>query len=401
MTRRVVVTGLGVVTCLGVTPQSLWAGILQGRSGATTVTSFDCSEFERTVACPVTESIGEGQPNPGIHQGRATLLGIMAAQQAIADAGINVCATPHIPLCVGTTMGESHSGVSAGNLDLRVDGRLLPSMSIQQMGCNAIARGISARLGLNGETITIPTACAAGNYAIGYGADLIRRGESSLVLAGASDALSRIAFMGFARLKVLSPDLCRPFDKNRKGLLVGEGSAFVVLEDWKRAMARGASPYAEFLGYGLSCDGHHITSPHPDGIGAALAIQRGLSDANVGIDEVDYISAHGTGTQANDRMETLAVKRVFASNAKRIPISSIKSLIGHAMGAASAIEAVVCCLILRNQVLPPTWNYQEPDPDCDLDYVPNEPRVSPGTDVVVSNSFAFGGNNACIVLKRV
>lgn len=401
MKRRVVVTGLGAMTSVGVNPSVLWEGLMEGRSGAAPVTTFDCSDIGRSVGCEVKNFEKEFPEVANTSNGRATKLGIAAATQAVADAGIDTRHDSRIDLCVGTTMSECHSGIAVDGVELVVDGTPLPSMPLEQLSCNVISQGIRNWLHLQGEAITIPTACAAGNYAIGYGFDMIQRGETDVVLAGGSDAFSRIAFMGFARLQALAQDTCRPFDRNRQGLLVAEGSAFLVLENWERAIARSRTPYAELLGYGLSCDGFHITSPHPEGLGAALAISRALNGARVNIDDVDYISAHGTGTLANDRMETLAVKNVFGTGAKRIPISSIKALLGHGMGAASAIEAVMCCLVLNKQVLPPTWNYQEPDPDCDLDYIPNEPRETENAKIVISNAFAFGGNNACIVLQKV
>ena len=401
MSRRVVVTGLGVITSIGTTPRALWEGLMAGRSGAAPVTTFDCSEIGRSIGCEIKEFEKAFPEISRAPYGRATQLAIAAAKEALTDAGVNPAQDPRIALCVGTTMSECHSGIAVEGVTLTVDGKQLPSMSLEQLGCDAIGQGTRRALQLQGQVITIPTACAAGNYAIGHGFDLIKNGTSDMVLAGGSDAFSRIAFMGFARLQALAMEVCRPFDRNRQGLLVSEGSAFLVLESWEGAMARGATPYAELLGYGLSCDGFHITSPHPEGLGAALAIERALGAAAVSVEDVDYISAHGTGTQANDRMETLAIKRVFGKRVRSTPVSSIKSVLGHAMGAASAIEAVVCCLALKHQVLPPTWNYQDPDPDCDLDYLPNEPRETGNTDVVISNSFAFGGNNACIVLRRV
>jgi 3-oxoacyl-[acyl-carrier-protein] synthase II len=245
----------------------------------------------------------------------------------------------------------------------------------------------------------IPTACAAGNYAIGYGFDLIRTGRTDLMLAGGADPFSRITYMGFARLGAIAPQRCQPFDKNRQGMVPGEGAAVLVLEPLENAKARGAKIYAEVLGYGVSCDSHHMTAAHPQGDGAMRAMAMAIRESGVTINDIEYISAHGTGTPTNDRVESLAVRRLFGAHADKVPMSSIKSMIGHTMGAASAIEAVACALAIDTGVAPPTINYEEPDPECDLDYVPNQARrINPR--VVLNNAYAFGGNNASLCMAR-
>jgi 3-oxoacyl-[acyl-carrier-protein] synthase II len=261
---------------------------------------------------------------------------------------------------------------------------------------SVLSERVASYFQLCGPNLTIPTACAAGNYALGWAFEQIQSGAADVMLAGGADAFSRLAFIGFSRLHALSPDVCRPFDRNRQGLLLSEGAGVLVLESEAHARKRRARIYAEMLGYGLSADAHHITSPHPEGAGAALAMKRALQRAQRTPDEVDYINAHGTGTPHNDKAETLAIKGLFGKRAYQIPISSIKALTGHAMGAASAIEAIACVLSLHHGILPPTWNYQEPDPECDLDYVPNAPREAQ-PHVVLNNSYGFGGNNACVV----
>lgn len=398
---RVVITGIGCITALGANKEELWKALLRGQSAVSPVIGFDSSDLERYVACQIREIQNDSTLSVETTHGRATRLGLIAARQALVDANLNDTTGLNMGLCVGTTMGEAHSGLAVSGVSLKIDGRELPERNVQQLRCDSISIGIATSLGIEGELLTIPTACAAGNYAVGYGFEQIRSEAAEYMVVGGSDAFSRIAFTGFCRLQALSPDLCRPFDRNRKGLLVGEGSGFLVLESLSHARKRNARCYAEVVGYGISCDGHHITSPHPEGKGAALAILRAMESARIGINDVDYINAHGTGTQANDRIETAAIKRVFGSDAYNVPVSSIKALIGHAMGAASAIEAVVCSLALSQKVIPPTWNYQEKDPECDLDYVPNEPRKESKLRTIISNSFAFGGNNACIVLREI
>ena len=245
--------------------------------------------------------------------------------------------------------------------------------------------------------MTWQTACAAGNYALNSGFSRIALGQSSLALVGGSDAFSKAAFIGFARVGALSSDVCRPFDHNRKGLLLGEGSGMLVLESLQRAVSRQGKKNSEFLGCGFSCDAFHITQPHPKADGAVLAMGRAMEQAGIKADDVDYVSAHGTGTKFNDLSESIAVKRVFGD--RRVPISSIKAVIGHTLGSASALEAVACCMALRDEVIPPTWNYLGKDPDCDIDVVPNAPRRAT-LKTVISNSYAFGGSNSCLVLRK-
>jgi 3-oxoacyl-[acyl-carrier-protein] synthase II len=257
---------------------------------------------------------------------------------------------------------------------------------------------IACEVGFAGINMTIPTACAAGNYAIAYAFDVLRSGRADVMLAGGADAFSRITYTGFARLGAIAPDICRPFDRNRKGMIPGEGAAVLVLEPLALALARGARIYAEVAGYGLSCDAHHITAAHPEGHGAVRAMEKALAHCGMPPDAVSYISAHGTGTPTNDQRETVAVKQVFKEAAYHIPISSIKSMLGHTMGAASAIEAATCALAILHGRIPPTMHLEEPDPECDLDYVPNAAREHT-VHVAMNNAYAFGGNNSSVLLK--
>lgn len=397
---RVVVTGLGCLTSVGKDPLRLWDSLMKGRSNAGPVHSFDTSGMERHIGCEIPDwrPRRDGKGYMDDLTCRARNLASYAARQALEDAGVPRALYERLSICVGTTMSELFNGVNSRTETVRVRGLRPVPNSYASIRVNCIATHLAEELGARGTALVIPTACAAGNYAIGYAHLLISMGRAPVVLAGGSDAFSRIAFIGFSRLRAMSPDMCRPFDRDRQGLLVGEGSAFLLLEDEKSARKRRAKIYAEILGCGLSCDGFHIAAPHPQGLGAALAIQRALKQARVSEERVVYISAHGTGTLANDRIETIAIKRVFGRGAFKIPVSSIKALLGHSMGAASAIEAVVSALVLMKRYVPPTWNYRTPDPACDLDYVPNEPRSLRKPGVVLSNSFAFGGNNACLAL---
>ena len=245
----------------------------------------------------------------------------------------------------------------------------------------------------------IPNACAAGNFAIGHAFDLLRTGRADFMVAGGADAFSRIPYLGFARLGAIAPEKCQPFDKNRKGMVPAEGAGMVTLETLNRAQARGAKIYAEILGFGASCDAHHMTAAHPQGEGGVRAMVAAMQEAGVGTGDIGYISAHGTGTPTNDRIESIAAHALFGARAPLVPMSSIKSMLGHTMGAASAIEAIACALAVQTGWIPPTINHEEPDPDCGLDIVPNVCRkVDPR--VVLNNSYAFGGNNACLCVGR-
>jgi 3-oxoacyl-[acyl-carrier-protein] synthase II len=276
----------------------------------------------------------------------------------------------------------------------------ITAIDVSQIGilsADNLARSVAEELSISGPTSMVTTACAAGNYAIGYAFDRIRLGQARLMLAGGSDAFSRIAFIGFNRLLAVAADKVRPFDKDRKGMMVGEGSGVLVIESLESALKRNAPVYAEILGYGLSCDAHHMTAPYSEGI--AEAIEKSLKESGVASGEVDYFNAHGTGTPANDKEECLAIKKVFGEHYKKLAVSSIKSSLGHTMGAASAIEAAACALAVKNDVIPPTINFQTPDPDCDIDCVPNSARKQK-VDIALNSASAFGGNNACLVLKK-
>jgi 3-oxoacyl-[acyl-carrier-protein] synthase II len=321
---------------------------------------------------------------------------------ALEDAGIECreVGAESAGVSMGTTSSESdylrefHDHLAAGTLD-----RAGPEADLLQYPADTIASNIAGEMGFAGINATIPCACAAGNYAIAYAFDLIRSGRADLMLAGGADGFARVAFTGFARLGAVSPDVCRPFARNRKGMIPGEGAAVLVLEPLDSALRRGAQIYAEISGYGLSCDAYHMTSAHPEGDGAARAMTKSLEQSGLKPEDVSYISAHGTGTPTNDRLETIAVKRVFGDSAYRTPISSIKSMLGHTMGAASAIEAAACAMAISASRIPPTMNLEEPDPECDLDYVPNRARDCE-VRAAMSNAFAFGGANASLILTH-
>ncbi len=401
--KRVAITGLGLITPIGAGRELFWERLLAGASGIATVSSFDSSVFPVHLGAEVkefdpTQFLRRGKPE---EMGRGSQLAIAAARMSIEDSGIDLGSYDpgRAGVSMGTTSGEPRL-VERYNDVRKAEGlEAIPGDFLPQYPCNVIPSHIAVEFGLHGPCMMIPTACAAGNYAIGYGYDLIRTGRADLMLAGGADAFSRITYQGFSRLGAIAPERCQPFDKNRKGMVPGEGAAVLILEPLDAARARGAKIYAEVLGYGVSCDSHHMTAAHPKGDGAIRAMSMALEGSKKTIHDVDYISAHGTGTPTNDRVETIAVRTLFGERAAKVPMSSIKSMLGHTMGAASAIEAVACSLALDTGVIPATINYETQDPECDLDYVPNQARTT-HPQVILNNAYAFGGNNASLCLAR-
>jgi 3-oxoacyl-[acyl-carrier-protein] synthase II len=402
---QVVITGIGVVTPIGIGQREFWENLLAGKTGVGPIQSFDSSAYDVHIGAEIKSF------NPAAHLrtiaadriGRCSQLALAAARLALVDADLSSEDVDQdeelIGVAMGTTMGESQLLEAIDEDWIADDSKLVSADLVTRYPCHSIAANLAEEVGARGPVFMIPTACAAGNYAIGYAYDQLKRGRAGVMLAGGADCFSRIALAGFARLAATAPEMCQPFDKNRKGMVVGEGAAVMVLEPFSRAVRRGAPVYAEVLGYGLGCDAYHMTGSHPEGQGTVTAMRHAFRQARIDPDQVDYVSAHGTGTPTNDRIETIAIKQTFGAHAHRVPVSSIKSMIGHTMGAASAIEAAVCALAVRHDVIPPTINYREPDPECDLDYVPNQARERT-VRVALNNSSAFGGNNAVLLLGK-
>jgi 3-oxoacyl-[acyl-carrier-protein] synthase II len=399
--KRVVITGIGVVSPIGTGKDVFWTRLLAGTSGIRPVSSFDSSKFAAHIGAEVQDFDPKDhlvKQKPG-DVGRATQMAIAAAREAISDARLDLKAVnrARIGVSMGTTSGEPLF-VEYYN-DAKKAGKEPAPEVFGQYPCHVSPAHVAIEFDLTGPAIMIPNACAAGNYAVGYGFDMIRAGRVDMMLAGGADAFSRIPYMGFARLGAIAPERCQPFDKNRKGMVPGEGAAVLVLEPLDSAVSRGATIYAEVLGYGASCDSHHMTAAHPQADGAIRAMSAALAQSGLTTADVDYISAHGTGTPTNDRIESLAVRTLFGERAPLVPISSIKSMLGHTMGAASAIEALACAMALYTGWIPPTINHEEPDPDCGLDIVPNQARkTDPG--IALNNAYAFGGNNASLCVAR-
>jgi 3-oxoacyl-[acyl-carrier-protein] synthase II len=397
---RVVITGIGVVTSIGTGVGPFWRALLAGASGIGPVASFDTARH----AAHIGGEVKDFDPSTFLRRlrpesmGRATQMAIAASRLALEDAGLAPesldPATTGVSL--GTTSGEPTLIERFDDMEIGGTREAIGSEFIERYPCHTMAARLASEFGFAGPNLVIPTACAAGNYALAFASDALQAGTVDVMLAGGSDCFSRITYTGFSRLGAIAPERCQPFDRNRKGMVPGEGAAMLVLERAERAAERGARVYAEFAGYGLTCDANHMTAPQGDG--AARAMQLAMADAGVQPREVGYISAHGTGTAVNDRVETAAVKQAFGDAAGRVPMSSIKSMLGHTMGAASAIEAAACVLAVHEGALPPTINYETPDPQCDLDYVPNQVRHQ-RVDVAMNNAYAFGGNNASVIVR--
>ncbi|MFN7961656.1 MAG: beta-ketoacyl-[acyl-carrier-protein] synthase family protein [Thermoanaerobaculia bacterium] len=402
--QRVVVTGLGAVSSIGIGKQAFWQALLEGKSGISPVSAFDTSAYRVHNGGEVKGFRAEEHLPAGarLPESRASRMAVVAAHQALDDAGLepSSLALERCGVAMGTTSGEPVEVERFDDAYVAGELRRVGAEFMNNYPCHVIAANVAASVGFEGPNVMIPAACAAGNYAVGYALETLRRGRAEVMLAGGADAFSRITYTGFFRLGAVSPDVPRPFDKNRLGMIPGEGAAVLVLETLESAERRGASIYAEVAGFGLSCDAHHMTAAHPEGDGLARSMLAALADAGMSPEEVSYVSAHGTGTRTNDKLETLALYQVFGPAAARVPMSSIKSMLGHTMGAASAFESVACALAVATDRVPPTTNFQEPDEECALDCVPNQARELV-VEVALNNASAFGGNNASVLLAKV
>ena len=410
MKRRVVITGLGLTTPLGVGCDDVWRRILNGESGIGPITRFDASAHDTRIAGEVKNFSPEEYVS--VREVRRMdlfiLYALAATRFAVERAGLDM--TKEDPERVGVIVGTGLGGLPTlekyhSILLEKGPGRISPFF-IPMLIANEAPGNIAIQYGIKGPNLSIVTACATGAHSIGDAFRVIQYGDADVMVAGGTEAnLTPLSVGGFNALKALStrndaPEKAsRPFDKERDGFVIGEGAGIVILEELEHARMRRATIYAEVAGYGYNGDAYHITAPCPDGDGSMRCIRMALKDAGIGPDEVDYINAHGTSTDLNDSSETLAIKGAFGERAYHIPASSTKSMTGHLLGAAGAIEAIFSVLAIRDQVCPPTINYEYPDPECDLDYVPNTAREH-AINVAVSNSFGFGGTNAVLVFKR-
>lgn len=399
--NRIVITGMGVLTPLANNLEDFSKGIFEGKNGIGPISVFDASKHDNKHGGEVKGFEPEKyfKVLKSSDYDRSTQFAVATSRMAYEMAGLkkDTYDARKIGCIFGTTMGNQ--GVIERYNDMLYSGHKAEfSKKLISFQPNLITGAVATELGIKGVNLVIPTACAAGNYAIGYASDLIKQGKADCVICGGSDAMSRVCFTMFSRLGAMSPDLCRPFDENRHGMIVSEGAAALVLESYENAKKRNAKIYAELLGYGNSCDAYHVTAPHPEGRGILLALKKAFEHSGVSKKDIDYISAHGTGTKANDSSESFALNKFFGEEVEKTPISSIKSMIGHTMGAAAAIEAVASVLVLNKDKLPVNMNLDKQDPNINLNV------VSKPTDTdakcILSNAFAFGGNISCIVLKR-
>jgi 3-oxoacyl-[acyl-carrier-protein] synthase II len=408
--RRVVVTGLGAVTPIGNDVAQYWEGLRSGRNGVAAITLFDASRHACRFAAEVKdfEPAGWLEPKEAKRWDRFCQFGVVAAKQAVLDAGLSIDDSNRNR--VGVSIGSGVGGLlmmetQAQVLNDRGPDRVTP-FCVPMMIPN-MATGLTAiALGARGPSSAVATACAAGSNAIGDAFRQIQLGLADvMVCGGAESAITPLGVAAFASAKALSfrnddpATASRPFDLERNGFVIGEGAGMLVLESLDHALARGATPLAEIVGYGTTCDAHHITSPSPGGVGGAEAMRLTLVDARLQPEDVDYVNAHGTSTQANDSNETAAIKSALGDRAHQIPVSSTKSMTGHLLGGSGGIEAVASVLAIGHNLVPPTINYHTPDPACDLDVVPNVARDHP-VNVVLSNSFGFGGHNVCLAFRR-
>jgi 3-oxoacyl-[acyl-carrier-protein] synthase II len=407
---RVVVTGMGAITCLGNSIEEFWNGVKNGQSGIRKISlvspdGFPCSVSGEIQNFNASDFMDRKEAR---RMARFSQFAVVAAQQAVEDSGLNL--DNEDPDRIGVLIGSGSGGLPETDqqAEIRVKrgvGRMSPYY-IPMMLVNMASANISHAFNLTGYTNTCVTACAASTQAIGEAVEVIRRGTADVIVTGGTEAgICEIGMGGFSTMRALTtwdgdPALAsRPFDKGRDGFAPAEGSGILILESLEHAQARGAKIYAEIVGWGVSSDAYHLVQPHPEGLGAAKAINRALENAGASIDDVDYINAHGTSTPINDAAETKAIKAVFGDRAYEIPISSTKSMVGHSLGASGALEAIVCISSINDSILHPTINQDESDPDCDLDYIANVARETE-INVTLSNSFGFGGQNACLVIKK-
>jgi 3-oxoacyl-[acyl-carrier-protein] synthase II len=409
--RRVVVTGLGVVTSIGHDVATFWSSLVAGKIGIARVTLFDPSAF----ACQIGAEVRNWDvnllmdPKEARRNDRYTHFGFVAAKQAVADSGLDMAKEDgdRVGVIIGSGIGGMHTYETQLRILFERGPRKVSPFTIPSLIGNMCSGLVAIEYGARGPNFGTVSACATGTHSLGEAAHAIRRGDADVMFAGGSEAaITPFAYASFCSMKAMSTRndepqrASRPFDKNRDGFIMGEGAGILVLESLEHAQARGARIYCELAGYAATCDAYHITQPDPDGKGLSMAMRRALDSADLLPEAIDYINAHGTSTPYNDKFETLAIKRVFGERARQLPISSTKSMTGHLLGAAGGIESVICVKTIEQGIVPPTMNLEEPDPDCDLDYVPNQARAVK-VRAVLSNNLGFGGQNASVVFSAM
>lgn len=390
---------MGVFCSVGKNVEEFLQSLKAGRSGIGPISLFDTSKYPSKIGAEIRDYRPEElfSRKDLKRLSRTDQFALIAAEEAVKDSRMTLYPSEEVGVCLGAGAGGMFEA-EAYHREILLEGKSKPSLVLPFIPSFTTTR-VAERFRFSGPMATITTACSSSATSVGYGADLIRNGKAKAVLCGGSDALSELTFGGFNSLKAMDPSPCKPFDRKRAGMNLGEGAAILILESLDEALKRGAKVYAEFLGYEIGGEAYHITAPEPSGTAEARIIGEALGESGIKPSEVDHINAHGTGTPLNDKVETISIKRVFGERAYSIPISSIKSMVGHCLGSAGAIEAVASVLSMTHQFIPPTINHQEGDEDCDLDYVPGKSRQME-VKVVLSNSFAFGGNCTTLVFGK-
>jgi 3-oxoacyl-[acyl-carrier-protein] synthase II len=409
--KRVVVTGLGVIASLGHNVNDFWAAITAGKCGIDRVTLFDAKDYTCQIGAEVRgwDPAQHMDPKEVRRNDRYTHFGFCAAKQAIADAKLDMAKedADRVGVIIGSGIGGMLTIEAQHKVLMERGPRKVSPFMIPALISNMCGGLVAIELGARGPNFGVVSACSTATHAIGESLRMIRRGEADvMVCGGAEAAITPLAYAGFCSMKAMSTNneapqkASRPFDANRDGFIMGEGSAILVIESLEHALARGAHIYCELAGYAATCDAYHITSPDPDGKGLSQSMIKSLADARLAPGQIDYINAHGTSTPYNDKFETIAIKKVFGEHARKVLISSTKSMTGHLLGAAGSIEAVISVKAIETGIVPPTINYETPDPDCDLDYTPNVKRAAK-IDAVLTDNLGFGGHNASLVFRRV
>jgi len=408
--KRVVITGLGVISAIGNDVASFWKALCEGKNGIGPITQFDATDYDSRIAGEVR---GFNPAHYGIspkevrHMAKFVQYAVAASKQALLDSGLDLDKEDRtrVGALVGSGIGSLQTMEDEHNIMLAKGPSRMSPFLIPMLIVNEAAGQVGIIFGLKGHNACVTTACASGSHAIGDAFRIIARGDADIMVAGGTEAsVTTLGVGGFCALRALStrndaPEKAsRPFDRDRDGFVIAEGSGIVVMEELQHAKKRGARIYAEMAGYGATCDAYHITAPDPEGDGASRAMKLAMADAGLKPEEVDYINAHGTSTKLNDKLETLAIKRAMGNHAKKVMVSSTKSMTGHLLGAAGGVEFLACCMAIKDSIAPPTINYENPDPECDLDYVPNVARKSKIRSCI-SNSLGFGGHNASLLVK--
>ncbi|GDY20200.1 3-oxoacyl-[acyl-carrier-protein] synthase 2 [Verrucomicrobiota bacterium] len=408
--RRVVITGLGVISACGTDVPAFWKNICGGHSGARRVTRFETAGLPNEIAAEIVDFdfSNYGDPKKARRFERSIQYGIAAAVQAAKDAGLDLAKldADRVGVVEASSVGGMESSFKGQTVYEEKGYRGMSPFTLINAYCGGGSGEVALELGCKGMAVTYSSGSASGNDVMGYAASLIQRDEVDVMVAGGSEAPLLAPLWGaFCQMKVMTKrnddpqHSMRPFDRSRDGFLLGEGSAFLVLEELSHALNRGAPIYAEVLGHGRSCEAHHSVAPHPEGVGMYRAMEKALRQARLHASEISYINAHGTATDTNDQVESLAIKKLFGPHARRVAISGTKPVTGHMLAAAGAIETVICALAIKHQILPPTINFQEPADGCDLDYIPNQARAYP-TRVAMNLNVGFGGKNSCLILRE-